>query len=132
MIQTGKQDVPILARRIDLSGVGNPTVVASLKNPWGIDVVITRCLVNVTTIATAAATVDIGVAADAVTSNDGLLDGLDVHGGTGVFDNLNDTDNGTNGKLMKLWPAGTYLNVGKAGGNVTGLVGKVLIQAVPT
>lgn len=111
-------------------GASSSGVFASLANPFGADVLITRAILVTTVIATAAATVDIGVAADATTSNDGLIDGLDVNAATGVFDSAVAAIAGTNGKPSKRWSTTQFLNVAEASGNVDGLVGTLYIEAI--
>lgn len=129
--QFGKEDVNPQVRRIAIPVVsGNPsTPVGSLVNPWGVDVYITRALLVVDTVASAACTVDIGVAADATTSADNLIDGKDVNAATGYFDNL--ISPGTNGLAGKVWTTTQYVNVTKASGNANGLVGRLFIEAIP-
>jgi len=101
--------------------------VLSLLNPEGVDLIITRLVLDITTPSTGAGTLDAGVAATAVT-NDSLIDGLDVNAAAGVFDNY--TDKGTNGKSRKLWLAGQYLTITKASGAMAGLVGNAYIQTI--
>lgn len=129
--QFGQEDAETQVRRIAIPVVsGNPsTPVASLANPWGVSVYITRAVLVVDTIAAAACTVDAGVAADATTSADNLFDGLDVHSATGYFDNL--IDHGTNGLAGKVWTTTQYVNVTKASGNANSLVGRLFIEAIP-
>lgn len=129
--QFGQEDAETQVRRIAIPVVsGNPsTPVASLANPWGVDVYITRAVLVVDTIATAACTVDAGVAADATTSADNLFDGLDVHSATGYFDNL--IDHGTNGLAGKVWTTSQYVNVTKASGNANSLVGRLFVEVIP-
>jgi len=65
-----------------------------------------------------ASTVDIGIAADAATVNDGLIDGLSM-ATAGLFNNIEDP--GTNGELTMVWGATQYLNIAEASGDVAGL-----------
>lgn len=101
--------------------------VLSVANPEGIDLLITRFILNVTTQSSGAATVDAGIAANGTTSNDTLIDGKSV-ATAGVFDNIE--DQGTNGKSTVKWGASQYLTV-TASATVAGLVGEALIQYIP-
>ena len=102
--------------------------VLALPNPEGTDIYVTRVILNVTKAATSAGTVDAGIAADATTSADNLIDGLDVNAATGVFDNL--INGGTNGKAGRTWGTSQYLTISKATGSVAGLKGEAIIQYI--
>lgn len=111
--------------KVALAALDAAAGVLSLANPEGVDLIVTRLIVNVTTKATAAATVDAGVAATAI-SADNLIDGLDVGTADGVFDNGGSA--GTNGKQVVLWPAASYLTISKATGAAAGLVGYAYVE----
>jgi hypothetical protein len=98
---------------------------AAVANPTGTKCVVVGVVVDLTTIATGAATVDIGVAANATTSADNLIDGLDTHSATGIF--TNGVNPGSNGKLFKPWAASEYVTASEASGDTTGQVGKITI-----
>lgn len=89
-------------------------------------VVITRVIVNVTTVASAACTINIGPAANATTLNDTLIDGFDAHTATGAFDNVSDVS--TNGKSRQVLTSGNYVTGSTATGASAGLVGVVYIR----
>ena len=99
-------------------------VYRSLANPFGSDVLIKDITVRVTTVSTGASTVDIGVAANATTTNDGLIDGLSL-ATLGLYTNAEDA--GTNGEQTMVWGANQFLNVAEASGDVAGVVGKIYI-----
>lgn len=101
--------------------------VVSLLNPFGVDVIVTDAILHVTTAATAACTVDIGIAANGSTSSDKLIDGMDVNAAAGVFDNR--IDKGTNGG-MYVWEDDQYLTASKASGSTAGLVGILYAKCV--
>ena len=86
-------------------------------------------VLDVTTVATAACTLDVGIDGDGTGSSDILLDGLDVNAAAGVFDNI--ADKGTNGKERQRLDAkgGTtdYVTASKASGATAGLVGNAYI-----
>lgn len=107
--------------RLAVTGAsGSSGVFASIVNPWGEAMIITKAVLDLTTVATGAATVDIGVAATAI-ANDTLMDGLDVNAATGLFDNV--TNKGTNGLPQVVWAATGYVTVAEASGDVNGMVG---------
>ena len=102
--------------------------VVGLLNPFSYDVLVTDVIIDVTTKSTAAGTVDVGIAADGTTSDDTLIDGLDVGTAAGVFDNR--IDKGTNGG-MAHWETDEYLTISKASGSAAGLVGFAYIKGIP-
>lgn len=102
--------------------------VLSLANPEGVDLFVTRVVLDVTTAATAACTVDAGCGASASTKYDTLIDGLDVNTAVGTFDNIE--NQGTNGKSVVRWESDQYLTISKATGAAAGLVGNAYIQYV--
>ena len=113
----------------DLAAADAAAGVLSLKNATGRDLFVTRLVLRITTKATAACTVDAGVAATEV-SDDTLIDGLDV--GTAATDADNVQNSGTNGKKVgKLWKNGEFLTASKATGATAGMVGQALVCVAP-
>lgn len=98
-----------------------------LANPEGADLLITRFMLNITTAATGSANVDAGVAADATTSADDLIDGADVGSAAAIFDNID--DQGTNGQSLLEWGSDEYVTVTPSA-TLAGLVGKYYIEYV--
>lgn len=92
----------------------------SLANPTGATIFLTRLILDITTVSTGAATVDAGIAANGTTSNDTLIDGLDVNAATGTFDNIE--NQGTNGVSTKKWTSSQFLTITPSA-DTTGLVG---------
>ena len=99
----------------------------ALANPEGADLIVTRLIIDITTPATGAATVDAGIAADGETSNDTLIDGLDVGSAAILADNHENP--GTNGKALKKWGASEYLTITPSA-TLAGLVGNAYIEWV--
>ena len=99
--------------------------VVAVLNPFGVDVIVTDVVLNVTTAATATCTLNAGVAANATTTSDTLIDGVDVNTAVGVFDNH--ANAGTNGG-SDLWESDEYITVSKATGSAAGLEGTVYIR----
>jgi hypothetical protein len=93
--------------------------------------IILRVLLDVTTVATGACTVDIGyTATSATTSSDTLLDGIDVNAATGLFDSMNAAlDTGANAKAQ-LAASGKWITADSASGDATGLVANAYIYYV--
>lgn len=101
--------------------------VLSWQNPEAVSIIITRIVLDVTTAATAACTIDVGTTAtNATTSVDNLIDGLDINAAAGVFDNI--TDKGTNGKARQKLAAGKWVTGSKASGAAAGTVGSAYIH----
>lgn len=83
-----------------------------------------EAVIDVTTAATGAATLDVGVAAAASTSNDKLMDGIDVNAATGEFS----SGTGTNGRRVRKVPAGHFVTVHRASGDPTGMVADLYVH----
>lgn len=98
-----------------------------LANPEGERIYVTRVLVDITTEATGAATLDVGIAAAATTSSDTLLDGIDAGSAAAVFDSADETDSGTNGKAGRAWDSDEYLTVTPSA-TLAGMVGNIYIE----
>jgi hypothetical protein len=100
----------------------------NLANPEGADLLITRFIINVTTEATGAATVDAGVAATG-TSNDELLDGVDVGSAAIIKDNVEECVDGNVAAAVVEWPSDEYVTVTPSA-TLAGLVGTYYIEYV--
>ena len=100
--------------------------VIKLQNPEGVDLIITRLVLDVTTQSAGAASVDAGVDDGGDVSSDTLIDGLSV-ATAGVYDNVE--NGGTNGKAAVRWPAGHYL-VATATATTAGMVGSAHVQFI--
>lgn len=85
--------------------------------------VVLRVVLDVTTVATGAATVDIGyTATTATTSSDTFLDGVDVNAAIALFDSMNAAlDAGANAKAQKAASA-KWITADEASGDTTGMV----------
>lgn len=92
------------------------------------DSFILRVLLDVTTVATGACTVDVGyTATTATTSSDTLLDGVDVNAATALFDSMNAAlDSGANAKAQRA-ASGKWITIDEASGDATGLVANAYI-----
>lgn len=116
------------ALRADLATATAAGGVLALANPFGKDVYVTFFGLELTTQSTGAGTVDAGIAANATTLSDNLIDGVST-AAAGVFTNAGSP--GTNGKTGQKWGASQYLTVSQASGAVAGLVGRAIIRVIP-
>jgi hypothetical protein len=90
--------------------------------------IVLSVLLDVTTVATGACTVDIGyTAVSATTSSDTFLDGVDVNAAIALFDSGNHAlDTGANAKAQKA-ASGKWITADSASGDATGLVANAYI-----
>jgi len=100
----------------------------NLANPEGVDLLITRFIVNITTEATGAANADAGVAATG-TSNDELLDGVDIGSAAAIFDNVEQCVDGAVAQAVVEWGSDEYVTVTPSA-TAAGLVGKYYIEYI--
>lgn len=101
--------------------------VASIANPEGQRVIITRCVLDIQTGSSGAASVDVGVGSSASTSYDNLIDGCSV-ATAGSFDNFaTNGQAGTNGKSTQVWASSSYVTV-TGSATTAGLVGFIMIH----
>ena len=109
---------------VALAAVDTAGGVFSWANPEATAILVTRLVVDVTTVATAACTLDIGATATtATTLSDTMLDGIDVHTATGQFDSMLAANAGTNGLTVNKVAVGKWVTASKASGASAGLVG---------
>jgi len=88
------------------------------KNPEASKIIVTRVLINITTAGgTSSSVLDVGVVANATSTADTLIDGLNLNA-TGIFDNI--TDKGDDGKSRQV--------VDENGGTNDYITGKILDQ----
>lgn len=111
------------------SALSATTVAMSgITNPLGADLIITKVIVDITTACSATpVTFDAGCAAAAIgTSNDNLLDGVDIGTPTAaaIYDNI--TNKGSNGAPTRKWASAKYFTI-TASGTPTAVVGNVYI-----
>lgn len=114
------------AYKVALAALDTAGGILAMANPEGVDLIVTKLVLNVITVATAACTVDAGIAANATTSADNLIDGQDVNAATGAFG----SPSGTNGKPAVLWASNQYLTVSKVTGAAAGLAGYAYIEYI--
>ncbi len=101
--------------------------VFSVENDMGTSLVILRVVLQVTTGASGACTIDVGTASDGTTSANTLITGVNV-ADAGVFDNI--ADKGASGSSrLKLGP-GAFVTASMASGNTAGIVGQYAIYCL--
>lgn len=111
---------------VPLHAVDTGGGIFSWKNPEAGSIIITRVVLDVTTVATGACAVDVGTTASSgTTSSDNLLDGIDVHTAAGLF-SAADGD-ATNAKAQQKLASGKWVTGSKASGASAGLVGNCYI-----
>lgn len=99
----------------------------SLANPEGRKLLVTALVIDKVAASTGAATVDAGIAANATTTSDALIDGAALNGAGVLTNGLN---GGTNGKVQQVWLPNQFLTfTGSA--DSTGLNAVVTIDYVP-
>ena len=101
--------------------------VFSVENTYGTNLVVLRVVIQVTTGTSGACTIDVGIEANATTSADDLIDGLNV-AVAGVFDNI--SDEGTDGGSISKWSSGAFVNASMKTGGAAGIVGQYAIYAL--
>lgn len=122
-------DCLVKVAKVALAAVDTGGGIFAWQNDEGASIIVQRVLLDVTTAATAACTVDIGTTAvSATTSSDNLIDGLDVNAATGVFDNL--TSAGSSGKSQQKLASGKWVTGSKSTGVSAGLVGFAYIEYI--
>lgn len=123
-------DRQVICEVVAISGAALQAANLTLWTAPAASIILRACL-DVTTVATAACTVDIGyTAVSATTSSDTLLDGIDVNGATGLFDSMNAAlDSGANAKAQKAASA-KWVTADSASGDATGLVANFYIWYV--
>lgn len=112
---------------VQITGVLATTggAIASWHYSGDLPVAITRVTFISSSVSTESAAVDIGTAADATTSSDNLIDGLDVNSAVVCADNI--TDKGSNGKSRQLLAVGEYITV-TGSADTRGLNGAMYIE----
>ena len=115
----------VLVQQGALTASDTAGAIFSWVNPWAVPVLILEFILEVTTVATAACTVDAGIAANATTSSDELLDGQDVNAATGFFAST------TPLRLDEAGGTQDTVTVSKATGAAAGLAGRAYIRYVP-
>lgn len=110
--------------KVSLAATAGAGGIATIPNPEGVDVYITRAIVNLTHTGAALSSLDAGTSST-IASSDNLLDGLDVGTTAACFDNIKNP--GTNGKAGQIWRSDAYVTLTGSGG-LTGLAGDIFVE----
>lgn len=103
-------------------------IINAIANPEGAGVVITRAFVNITTeTGEAARELDVGVAADAVTTSDTIFDGIDPNAAAALHDSM--APLGAGEENARIWGANQWVNA-NVNNNNTGMVADLYIQYI--
>lgn len=111
-----------------LSATSGNGGVYSAENPLGSDIIVTEVIVDIATECSATpVTFDAGcAAADATTSDDNLLDEVEIGTPTSAQVYNSSDDAGSNGALARKWESDKYFTV-TASATPTGITGNVYI-----
>ena len=127
-VRTGSWQTPGRFK-VALAGINATTggEIGAVANPEGRALLVLGVAIAKTTVSTVAANVDVGIAADANTSSDNLIDGAAI-GTSGTL--CTGANAGTNGKVGVVWGATQYLTV-TGSADSSGFVGDMTIVYVP-
>ena len=136
MIPPDQSGIAYVAKRyiVEALAAGNANAFAcAVQNPEGVDCIVTNVIVDITPAGgTASSVLDVDVAADATSTGDSIIDGLDLNA-TGVADRHDDA--GTNGgeplKWEKTGGTNDYITGKILTQNAASLAGTVVIEYVP-
>lgn len=136
MIPPAQSGIDYVMKRYIVEGLasGNANAFAfAVQNPEGVDCVVTNLIVDITTAGgTATSVLDVDVVADATSTGDKIIDGLDLNA-TGTSDRVKNP--GTNGGKPVKWDKKGGTNDFVTGkilvANAASLAGKVIIEYVP-
>lgn len=118
-----------MSYKVAITGFGTGTGVRfSIANPFGRAVRIISASIDKTTGAVADGTIDLGVAADATTSSDTLIDGAEIDGAALLLNNIE--NKGSNGRAVVKMAANQFINLSSTA-SLAGLVATLTIVAVP-
>lgn len=115
---------------IALTGVALTTggAIAAIKNPEGVDLLVTRCILRVGTPSTGAANLSAGFADDDETAATDLINALAVNGSiSGKWYNGPAAVTSAKGEITTKWASGKYLTVSGSATTV-GLVGTLYVE----
>jgi hypothetical protein len=120
---------------IDITGVAATTdgAIGAVKNPEGMDVLITRCILYVKTQSSGAANLSTGVAATATTAASDIISALAVGGATGKYYNGQALQAAAKTEVTApaVWAKDTYVNfTGSA--TTAGLVATLFVEYLRT
>lgn len=127
--QSGALKIPLTAATTNAVGG-----VIKLENTEGVDLIITRAILDITTEATGTPTLSMGIDDEGDVSSNTLFDAVAIGTAAGVLDNLltpshGGSEPGVANKPSVRWPAGHFL-VATASASAAGLEGNAFIQFI--
>ena len=111
--------------KVALAAVDTAGGVFAWANPAGAAILVHSVQLDVTTFTTGACTIDVGVAANATTLNDTLIDGASLATAAKVLNSA--TNAGTNGSMSRKVTSTQFVTGSVASGASAGLVGNAYI-----
>jgi hypothetical protein len=112
--------------KVALAAVDTAGGVFAWENPASAAIIVHSVILDVTTNTTGACTIDVGVAANATTLSDTLLDGQSLATAAKVLNSA--TNPGTNGAMARRATSTQYVTGSVASGASAGLVGNAYIS----
>jgi hypothetical protein len=110
-----------------ITGNSIHAAVTAWQNPEAVSIIIHRVIADITTPATAAASLDIGTTAtNATTASDNLIDGIDIHTAGGLFSTAD--GDATNAKAQQKLASGKWVTLKEISGDASGAVGRLYIH----
>ena len=129
LLTSDTNPVALKSAKVALGSSDSAGGILAWQNPEASAILVVRVVIDRTTKSTGACTADFGSAANATTSANNLLDGVDVGAAAAIEDNID--DQGTSGKARQRLDAKggstDYLTGSKASGAAAGLVGNAYI-----
>lgn len=103
--------------------------VVAWQNPEGADIMVTRVILDLTTVSSGACTLDVGyTVTSATTTSDTFLDGVDANAAVTVFDSMDPLlDTSFNAHAQKV-ASGKWVTIDEKSGDATGLVANLYIH----
>lgn len=122
-----KHGFPILSEKVTLVSTGGTGVDNSWANAAGATILVLDVFLDITTPATGAATADVGIGATSTTTDDTIMDGVDV--GTAAIFASGGNNAGINGGVNRKMTSSQFVTVDwKA--DAAGLVGTMTVLYV--
>lgn len=130
VVQSALNDRQIITEAYAFTGAAlHAGVLAAVVFPA--NAAILRSMLDITTVATGACTVDVGyTAVSATTASDTLLDGVDANAAVALFDSMNAKLDSGNNALAQKAASGKWVTIKEASGDATGMVAVLYTQYI--
>jgi hypothetical protein len=121
----------IKCQKVALAAVDTGGGIFSWQNPESVTIIVDRVVLDVTTVASAACSVEVGgTATNGTTASANLITAQDVHSATGQFDSLLAAVGGASGLGVYKCAAGKWITGSTSSGASAGLVGSAYIYYI--